>query len=493
MAYPPLASRVRQAVHANPTKTYAEIAEIVGCSISTVTKYSPGRNTGIPADLATDDVSLEPAERRVQPSKPIPLRRVASLLGKSVGVGNVCSPDAPIAIERDETGTTYTLAFVPKTKASAEFFSAMDCLIRVRDTSNEACGHKATRYTTLGRFKTAIPEGLNGVLRSGNHLKPAGSQLHWREPDDSEGLWDGDAPTHGEFAEMIAQVASATFTNKSENKRGGDRPALRMATITGPKSRFKGTMVTTDSYRLVVARPPQDFAVTGIAVPVQPIQKFVDLAAAAKQTLQPVEITVGNYDTVTDEPGPHQRPSVTAPRTTTLRCGNVAVQATMTDDDLADPRNMPNIDKLLPQQSTEAFEIADPPKLAKWLIKNMSKNVENTVVLKASKSGKKATVEMLSVPDEATTPKQRRARVDATNPDGASQKPADWAQPDRRIGFNPRYLADALRQAGKRTPVSISMSHEDYEGVSALKPVVITPKGPNPNIDVLLMPTRVPQ
>ena len=473
-----LASRVRQAIHANPSKTYAEIAQIVGCSVSTVTKYSPGRNcamSGVGITTTGGDVTLDAATVPQQPTRPIPLRRVASLLGKGVGRGNVCSPDAPIQIERDETGTTFTLHYVPKTATAAEFFKNFRYLIRVEDTSDNACGSPMTRCTTLADFK----DNLADVIGTETNLHPPHDTFDWREPDDARGLWKGDPPAHDDFAEMIEPLEMA----------GDDpwRPMLRMATIFGGEGPRKGRLLATDSYRLASIRPPQPFAVTGVNLPVPPLQKFLDMTRAAKQTTAPVEMSVGDIETFNARTN---APEVKAPQTTTMRCGNVAVQVTIKPNglNLGNPFDFPSVDRLFPDDLTDVFEVADAEMITKWIAShNKKKGKDNIAVLTAGLPGEHPTVEMRSLESSASF----------VSPDGKQgiTKTTEWASgSNNKIGFNPEYLADAIRIAGKHSPVSIAMV-SGTGSMSPLKPVFVSAKTKPPKtkteVDMLLMPVRL--
>ena len=478
-----LASRVRQAIHANPTKTYAEIAQIVGCSVSTVTKYSPGRNAATSAvgpTTTSGDVTLEAATVPRPPTKPIPLKRVASLLGKGVGRGNTCSPDAAIQIERGESGTTFTLRYVPKTATAAEFFKNFRYLVRVEDTSDDACGSPLTRCTSLGDFKDNLAAGIDDVMGTETNLHPPDDTFDWREPDDARGLWKGDPPALDDFAEMIEPLEMA----------GDDpwRPMLRMATIWGGKGPRKGHLLATDSYRLASIRPPQPFAVTGVNLPVPPLQKFLDMTRAAKQTTAPVEMSVGDIETFNGtKHGPRK---VKAPQTTTMRCGNVAVQvSTKTDTNLGNPQDFPNVDRLYPSDPTDVFEVADAKTFTKWIASHNKKGDDNTVALTAGRLGERPTVEMRHSGSHAPS-------VAPDGEPGVTSKTAEWESgSNNKIGFNPEHLADAIRHTGKHSAVSITLGTDAAGGVSPLKPVVVSAKTKPPKtkteVDVLLMPVRL--
>ena len=514
MAKQSLASRVRQAVHANPTKTYGEIAQIVGCSVSTVTKHSPGRRSNSASGVASnaaDPVVFEPEPSTRTPTKPVPLKRVASLLGKGVGPGNLCSLDAPMKIERNETGITYTLTFQPKNEnsRSAEFFGRMQCLIQVRDTSSEATGPPDVRYTTLGEFKDNAVDGFSGVLRGGKHLQPDNIGAAWREPGDSRGLWKGNPPSFTDFAEMTEPL-SVGFTSGSK-AWDGDRPILRMASICGPKSRFNGRLVATDSYTLVNIRPPAAFAVNRASIPIQPIQKFVDMARSTKCADEPVDVSVGDYETFTGGGGPMAR----CPQTTTMSCGGVSVQVTLDDEyvpfvqnstdvgdsrnylNIGDVRNYPNVERLYPTDTTEVFEVPDPAKLAAWITSNKKKKMDGRAVFTAARGGEPSTVEVLHSPQEYDGNAGRPWSSDGDKQQaGISRDVTQWSTdtaPSHKIGFNADRLTNALSLVGKRSPVSISLAHDSAGGVSPLKPVVITSKTREPRVDILMMPERLPK
>ena len=325
------------------------------------------------------------------------------------------------------------------------------------------------------------------MLRTETNLHPPHDTFDWKEPEDARGLWKGDPPALDDFAEMIEPLEMAGDV--------WERPILRMATIWGGKGPRKGHLLATDSCRLVSIRPPRPFAVTGVNLPIQPLRKFLDMTRAAKQAEEPVEMSVGDIETFDGtKPGPgpagtkYGPRKVKAPQTTTMRCGNVAVQVTINSDtNLGDPQNFPNGDRLFPDDPTDVFEVADAKTFTKWIASHKKKGKDNPVVLTAGRLGERPTVEMRS--------DVHASFVVPDGEPGVTSKTAEWESgSNNKIGFNPQYLADAIRHTGKHSPVSIALD-SGTGSMSPLKPVVVSattkPPKTKTEVDVLLMPVRL--
>ena len=342
-----------------------------------------------------------------------------------------------------------------------------DTGITLRITDHGGHSETATETTVVGRKRFAeaaklAPAGTpvvfdgGDVMVGGNKVGPPDRKLsdrtaEWRD-EQSPGTftaWAGQRPPLPEFESWAAQLNAVSNDNS--------RPVLGGVFLPSKDHRHSGMAVCTDSYRLVIAAPPQPLASfdDSVLVPHILFQRLCAAAAKAgcrgtkKTPAETVDVRFhGDY--------------------ATAMCGPVAVQGRLVEGEF------PSYESLIPQQTRPFACFDDPAGTAAWL-RNAAKTSATMIPVRVSPGS-------LSMFDQSIDQAWELVFDD------------DTAMSDTVAAFCPEQLADAL-ETPNSAPVVLGLQEDGDGSLSVLKPGIVAAEngalGDGVGAATLIMPIRV--